>query len=169
MNHQDEKAIHIVPFSPEYEQDIVNLIINIQQNEFGIAITSFDQPDLASIASYYQNYCGNFWVATVDKHVVGTIALLDIGNHCAALRKMFVDSSYRGRHFGIASKLLETLLAWSRHHALNKIYLGTTQKFIAAHKFYDKNGFIRVMKSELPKSFPVMAVDTVFYKYSIVK
>jgi hypothetical protein len=34
---------------------------------------------------------------------------------------------------------------------------------IAAHKFYEKNGFIRRNVDELPPAFPVVHVDSVFY------
>jgi hypothetical protein len=45
-----------------------------------------------------------------------------------------------------------------------EIYLGTTEKFLAAHRFYERNGFGLIESSELPPAFPVMAVDTRFYK-----
>jgi hypothetical protein len=50
--------------------------------------------------------------------------------------------------------------------AVFAIYLGTTAEFIAAHKFYEKNGFTEVPKANLPETFPVMAVDTKFYMYA---
>jgi RimJ/RimL family protein N-acetyltransferase len=34
----------------------------------------------------------------------------------------------------------------------------------AAHRFYEKNGFTRLAKHDLPKSFPLMAADTIFYE-----
>ncbi|HVN38503.1 MAG TPA: GNAT family N-acetyltransferase, partial [Myxococcota bacterium] len=38
-----------------------------------------------------------------------------------------------------------------------------TSKFLAAHRFYAKNGFREIAKSDLPPSFPVMAVDDRFF------
>lgn len=32
-----------------------------------------------------------------------------------------------------------------------------------AHKFYEKNGFLRVTKSDLPDNFPIMLSDNIFY------
>jgi hypothetical protein len=43
------------------------------------------------------------------------------------------------------------------------VYLGTTETFLAAHRFYQRNGFQQIASSELPPSFPKMALDTRFY------
>ncbi len=158
---------HIRPSEAQDTQAIAAVILPIQQLEFGIPITLDAQPDLSNIAQFYQHGSGNFWVAEVDQQIVGTIALLDIGNREAALRKMFVAAPFRGQTLGVAQRLLHTLLDWAAQHQLERIYLGTTAKFLAAHRFYEKNGFIEVAKSGLPATFPVMAVDSRFYKLSL--
>lgn len=43
------------------------------------------------------------------------------------------------------------------------IFLGTTAKFLAAHRSYEKNGFVEIAKDALPSSFSLMAVDTKFH------
>lgn len=159
--------IRIVPFSPEHAEGVVSVILPIQQTEFSIPITLDVQPDLRDIPGFYQCGDGNFWVAVDAGTVVGTLALLDIGNHQAALRKMFIASSYRGPEHGVARKLLQTLLVWCRAQGVREIFLGTTAKFLAAHRFYEKNGFCEVAGETLPKSFPVMAVDSKFYRLSL--
>jgi N-acetylglutamate synthase-like GNAT family acetyltransferase len=100
--------------------------------------------------------------------VIGTIALIDIGNFQGVLRKMFVLPEYRGQTIGVGNKLLETLIHWSQQKGLNKIYLGTTEQFKAAHRFYEKNGFIEIEKAQLPPQFPRMAVDTKFYYLNLL-
>ena len=80
---------------------------------------------------------------------------------------MFVASNYRGPEHGAARKLLDSLIAWSREHGLREIFLGTTDRFRAAHRFYEKNGFREITKAELPKNFHFMPVDTKFYRFSV--
>ena len=159
--------MQIVPFTPQHVKEVGALIVGIQRDEFEIAITLEDQPDLQDIPAFYQQGSGNFWVALAQGEVVGTVALLDLGNHQAALRKMFVHASYRGREHGVSARLLETLLDWSRAHDVKEVYLGTTEKFRAAHRFYERNGFQLVPADKLPPRFPKMAVDTRFYRLAL--
>lgn len=159
--------IEIVPFSEHHQSGVVDVILPIQQSEFSIPITLDAQPDLSDIPGFYQKDSGNFWVALHGSEVVGTIALLDIGNGQGALRKMFVKDQFRGSSRGVARRLLRVLLDWCKLHDVREIYLGTTAKFLAAHRFYEKNGFSEIKQSELPPSFPIMTVDTKFYQYFI--
>jgi N-acetylglutamate synthase-like GNAT family acetyltransferase len=159
--------IEIRLFLPVYEKQVTDLIVAIQRKEFNIPITADDQPDLKNIPEYYQKGNGNFWVALHNDKVVGTVSLLDIGGNLVALRKMFVNRDYRGREIGAAQKLLEISLDWAKTHGICKIYLGTTSRFLAAHRFYEKNGFKEISKRDLPETFPIMKVDTRFYQYEV--
>lgn len=161
------QSVEISAFAPTERDAVTALIVKIQQDEFGIAITAQDQPDLSDIPGFYQSGAGGCWVAKLDGDIVGTIALKDIGEGQGALRKMFVAEQARGRELGVAAKLLGRLLEEARRSGITQIYLGTTDKFLAAHRFYEKNGFAEVTKETLPKRFPVMAVDTKFYCISL--
>lgn len=154
------------PFEPRFGSEVLDLVVGIQRGEFGIDITAEQQPDLRAIPAFYQARGGNFWVAVAEERVVGTIALLDIGNHQAALRKMFVHRDHRGAQ-GAASRLLETLLDWAREQRVREIFLGTTAAFRAAHRFYEKNGFVEIDRAALPPAFPIMAVDTRFFRRTV--
>ena len=159
--------IRIVPFAPQHEEDVGALIVGIQRDEFQFPMTLEDQPDLQDIPAFYQQGAGNFWVALAEGEVVGTVALLDLGNHQGALRKMFVNANYRGPGHGVSVRLLDTLLQWSRARGVKDVYLGTTEKFLAAHRFYERNGFQQIAASGLPPSFPKMVVDTRFYRLAL--
>jgi N-acetylglutamate synthase-like GNAT family acetyltransferase len=158
-----EETVSIAPFAPTDETGVVALILSIQRDEFGFVITAADQPDLAAIPAFYQSGSGGFWVAKSQGGVVGTIGLRDIGHRQAALRKMFVAAPHRGAAHNVAARLLAALLVHARRSGVARIYLGTTEKFSAAHRFYEKNGFGLVPEDALPPAFPRMAVDTRFY------
>jgi N-acetylglutamate synthase-like GNAT family acetyltransferase len=119
--------IQIVPFDPLHAKEVGSLIVSIQRDEFQIPITLEDQPDLQKIPDFYQQGTGNFWVALAAGKVVGTVALVDLGNHQAALRKMFVHASYRGPKQGVSARLLATLVEWGRARDVKEVYLGTTE------------------------------------------
>ncbi len=155
------------PYNEKYKDAIAALIINIQQNEFFVPITLSDQPDLQNIENVYCKDAGNFWVATEDNQLLGTIALIDFGKGRAALRKMFVKKEARGKEKGVGQLLLDRLLQWCKEKAITEIYLGTVEQLHAAKRFYEKNGFKKVAKDDLPKDFPLMQVDTEFYMLKI--
>jgi len=155
--------VQIVPFKKQYQQQVIDLIVGIQSGEFGVKITANDQPDLADIENFYQLGNGNFWLAVSENKVLGTISLVDIGNSQVGLRKMFVKKGYRGKHLNIGQKLMDTATQWCIERSIKQIYLGTVPTYYAAHRFYEKNGFSRLEKSELPKAFHLMNADKWFY------
>jgi len=161
-------AVNIEIYTDIHKKSVIDLILSIQNDEFKIPITLELQPDLNEISKFYQINNGNFWIAKVDDKVIGTIALLDIGNNQTALRKMFVSGNYRGKEFGVGQALLHNLIDWAMHKKIAEIFLGTTEKFLRAQRFYEKNGFVEIESEELPKSFPIMDVDVKFYRYSII-
>lgn len=150
------------PFEPRDAAGVVDLILPIQRDEFGFDVTLDDQPDLKDVPGFYGSGGGGFWVAEADGRVVGSIALKDIGNGQGALRKMFVAASHRGAG-GVAGRLLDALFAHAVAHGIRAVFLGTTERFLAAHRFYEKHGFARIDADDLPATFPRMHVDTRFY------
>lgn len=147
------------------------LILPIQQQEFALPVTAADQPDLDDIDGFYRRGAGEFWVAAADSgRVVGSIALLDLssqpgGAGLGAIRKMFVAADQRGS--GLAQSLLDKLIDHAREAGLTALWLGTTEKFRAAHRFYERNGFAVVNAADLPAAFPRMAVDNRFYRLAL--
>jgi GNAT superfamily N-acetyltransferase len=77
---------------------------------------------------------------------------------------MFVASAFRGEPHRVAQRLLSAALEWAAEKNIRDIFLGTTSRFLAAHRFYEKNGFELVARETLPATFPLMAVDTRFYR-----
>jgi putative acetyltransferase len=156
--------MQIQPYSEKYKADIASLILNIQNNEFNVPVTLNDQPDLLNIQNFYFKNNGGFWLAIENDKLIGTIALIDIGGGQAALRKMFVHTDYRGKEKAVGQSLLNYLIEWCKQKSITEIYLGTVEQLHAAKRFYAKNGFEKIEKNKLPKSFPLMQVDTAFFK-----
>ncbi len=153
--------IIIQPFQKKYGRQVQALISTIQRKEFNLPITLEQQSDLLDISGYYQKDKGDFWIALDGDSVIGTIALLDIGHGNAAIRKLFVKKEYRRK--SVATKLLDQLLEWAEAYQLKQIYLETIAIFPSAHRFYEKNGFVKIDITELPRSFPVMSAESKFY------
>ena len=80
---------------------------------------------------------------------------------------MFVDKNFRGKEKGVGQLLFDALIDWCGEKDSKEIYLGTIDTMLAAHKFYIRNGFVEIDKTQLPETFPVMKVDNKFFKLAV--
>ena len=162
-----EIEITIRPYKEGDFQEVLDLITSIQKTEFRVANIQDEQLGLLDINNYYSNGASGFWVAVTSDKIVGTIALLDITGKAAALQKMFVAFHCRGAVSGVSIKLLTHLFQKAQTRGVQDIFLGTTAALSAAHRFYEKHGFVRYSKTDLPSRFPIIAEDSRFYHISI--
>ena len=156
-------TIEIKSLSNKYVNQVKDLVLNIQKNEFNISISIEDQPDLLAIEEFYFSNGGNFFGAFADGELVGTIALVKCEDESGAIRKMFVKKEFRGKEFNIAQKLFDFVTEYSRKNGITRLYLGTVSVLKAAQRFYERNGFEVLEKSQLPAEFPIMGSDDIFF------
>jgi N-acetylglutamate synthase-like GNAT family acetyltransferase len=162
-------SVAVFDATAPYSNDIGSFVVSIQ-HEHGVPITLEQQPDLFRIHETYIATGGNFWVAADRNKVVGTIALINVGNGIGVLRKMFVAPAYRGTPHRLGQQLLDVLMAWARQHNFKRIYLGTVDILKAARRFYEKNGFCLFPESDLPTEIAriKMPDDNLYYAKGIV-
>lgn len=135
-------------------------MVRIQQ-EFSEQITSRHSTVLPEVYNLPQQ---KYWVALHGEIVASTIGLVLYENGNAVVKRMMVDPGYRGKDFPTAKLLLDTAFTWAHEHSVQRIYLGTMKQFVAAQKFYLKNGFVEIEKKELPPDYSINPMDTLFYK-----
>ena len=143
-----------------------DLVMTVLNQEYGMALGLDELPDLVDIhASYQREGRGNFWVASDGARLVGCIGLCVLSGADFELRRMYTHAGYRGR--GIAQRLLDEALRWSRSKGVRCLYLETNEQWKAAHYIYEKNGFAPIAKHELPPEFPIVRVATGFYRLAL--
>ena len=113
--------MQIEPYSERYREAVPALILEIQNREAKLHLSLAEQPDLLDIARAYRSGGGEFWVATDDGQLVGTIGLLVKENGCGVLKKFFVRQSCRGQ--GVGSALYRELLAYARRSGIRHLIL----------------------------------------------
>lgn len=150
--------ITITPYKSEFQNEINQLLLEIS-NEFETSIFS-DQSNNSSQPDQY-------WIAIKDEKIIGTVAVIRLDTRCAILKKMFLKKEYRGNSFKVSRSLLATALQWCKSQNISEIFLGTMEQFIAAQKFYEKNGFKRIEKNQLPENFIYNPIDTVYFKKAL--
>jgi DNA-binding MarR family transcriptional regulator/N-acetylglutamate synthase-like GNAT family acetyltransferase len=164
---REQIKIHTLSTSRIIRKQIINMIENIQKNEFNLSITDdINSSILRAEEEFYCNRSYNFWYA-VDQNgkIIGSIGLKMIDSKNAELKKFFVDKEYRGKN--VAFKLLKTFLKSAIKNKFKNIYLGTVDVLHAAHRFYEKHGFLPINETELPSNFDKCPIDTVFFKISV--
>ncbi len=148
----------IVPFQDHHQAGIDELMV-LTAREFTDPIFS---PQSKTIQEVSRLPTDKYWVALIDNTVVGTIGFSMLKNHTIVLKRLFLNEAFRGQH--IAQTLLNTVIHYAMDTNVSGIYLGTMTQFKAAHTFYEKQAFKKILRTALPVDFPLNPVDTVFYE-----
>lgn len=102
-----------------------------------------------------------FWVAENDGTIVGMAGLVAVGNgvpepvlsgiasHEDAVRLTRMRSAPEWQRCGIGSRLVATVLSWSRERGRTHLVLETTAEQAAAIALYRRRGFAEVTRSTL--------------------
>lgn len=161
---REQIKIHTLSTSRTLRKQIVNMIENIQKNEFCLPITDeINGCVLKAENEFYFNNSYNFWYAVNNiGAVIGSVGLKKINSDSAEIKKFFVDERFRGK--GVSRKLLHSLVKAASKHQIKYLYLGSVEVLHAAQRFYKKYGFSQIDRSDLPDNFSMCMLDNIFYK-----
>ncbi|WP_270933431.1 GNAT family N-acetyltransferase [Falsiroseomonas oryzae] len=99
-------------------------------------------PELRALATYFGRDGGALWAAEQDGQVVGMAATRPMQQDAAwEICKVYVAKACRGT--GLAHDLLGTAEAHARTGGAQRLVLWTDTRFEAAHRFYEKRGYVR--------------------------
>lgn len=131
----------IVPFAPEYKADFVRLNRTWIEKFF-----KMEDADLRILENTdaILNVGGAIFFAKIDGKVVGTCAILNLGNGVFELAKMGVDEDYQGR--GIGKDLVTACIDYAKRCNAKVVTLETNSALKPAISLYKKLGFVQVDK-----------------------
>lgn len=151
----------IITYAEKYKGQIIDLILQIQNEEAKIGLGLDEQPDLCNIPDSYEKAGGEFWVAVEHEQVIGTIALMNKGNGNGVLKKFFVRQNWRNKKIGY--ELYQHLLEFAKQNKIKQILLDTPSVAQASHKFYERAGFKKITRQELPFEYDYSDRDSLLY------
>jgi GNAT superfamily N-acetyltransferase len=131
------------PGRDEDEQGFISLI-GACWSEYPGCLLDVDGevPELRALATYFHDAGGEVWVAEQDGALVGMAGTRPLHQDQAwEICKVYVAKSARGT--GLAHALLGTAEAHARAQGAQRLVLWTDTRFEAAHRFYEKRGFVR--------------------------
>jgi putative acetyltransferase len=104
-------------------------------------------PELDAIATHFAERGGAIWVAEPEErragHIVGSIACAPTEEAgTVELFKLYVAREIRGR--GLARSLLGRVIGFADERGATSVRLFTDTRFLDAHRFYERNGFVRL-------------------------
>ena len=137
------------------------MILHIQNDEAKINLSIEEQPDLLDIPKYYEENGGAFFVAVDNDEVIGTIALMNYKTGNGVLKKFFVKKQYRKK--GVGKSLYSSLLDFAKEQNYHTVLLDTPSIAQASHRFYEKSGFKRIDKNNLPFKYDYPDRDSVIF------
>ncbi|MCI1274377.1 MAG: GNAT family N-acetyltransferase [Clostridiaceae bacterium] len=151
----------IIKYKNNYKQQIIDLVLHIQNSEAKINLSIDEQPDLLNIPFFYEKNGGEFWIAINNEDVIGTFAFMNYGNGNAVLKKFFVRADWRGKKVGL--KLYKTVINFLQENNYKQALLDTPSVAKSSHRFYEKAGFKKITKKELPFSYEYPDRDSYLY------
>jgi GNAT superfamily N-acetyltransferase len=136
-------AIQLRPARDEDAEGFIALV-GACWSEFPGCVLDVDRevPELRALASYFASAGGAFWTAEREGRIVGMVGTRPLGTDRAfEICKVYVDRAERGT--GLAHRLLDTAEAHALAHGADRLVLWTDTRFEAAHRFYEKRGYLR--------------------------
>lgn len=155
--------IEIGTYSTCDKESVIVLVLHCQNDGTRPLVGVEDQSDLLHIEEEYIYKGGNFWVAKENGKVAGTIGLMNKGNGLCILKKFFVYEPYRGKPHNLGQQLYGVFLEFAKLHGFSRIILDTPKNTDRAHLFYEKAGFRRIEKEELPVEYDYPYDDSHFF------
>ncbi|MBL6076917.1 GNAT family N-acetyltransferase [Belnapia sp. T18] len=101
-----------------------------------------EAPELRALASYFAKAGGALWAAEREGSVAGMVGTRPLNSDQAyEICRMYVAAPERGT--GLAQRLLDKAEAHARAAGAQRLVLWTDTRFDAAHRFYEKRGYLR--------------------------
>jgi putative acetyltransferase len=128
----------IIEYSEEY-QEVVKEFVIAAHEEFGFPYNQDLDADLENPSIFYKDRGGVLYLLLDGTRLIGTVAVKNLGDGAAELKRMYLNKMYRGQ--GLGQRLLDHALVFCRERSFKRVVLDTNIQQVDAQKFYGRNGF----------------------------
>ncbi|GAA4882578.1 GNAT family N-acetyltransferase [Flaviramulus aquimarinus] len=161
MNNTTTQDIEIITYQNKYAQTFYDLNIEWLQTYF--YVEAYDEEVLSQPEKYIINKGGHIFFALLNNKIVGTVALMPIGDEgLFELTKMAVSPNHRG--FKIGQQLMQHCIDFAKNTiGLPKLILYSNRKLENAIYIYRKYGFIELpLEPDTPYKRSDIKMELVF-------
>jgi GNAT superfamily N-acetyltransferase len=118
---------------------VVHLHGLIYAREYGLD-TTFEPYVAEPLAQCVRTGSGRIWIAEDETgHMLGSVAMVDVGEHVGQLRWFLLVPEARG--IGLGRRLLETALTYARNCGFLRVFLWSFADLVDARRLYERAGF----------------------------
>lgn len=143
-----EEAVTIRAYKPRDDAAVWNLHREgMETTPEYLEVAPKYEDDLHHIEDVYLTPGSNFWVAEADGTLVGMAAIQRVDAATGRVRRTRVTAACRRQ--GIARQLLNTPERFCREQGYRRVILDTTEQQTAAHRLYERAGFVRIGERSL--------------------
>ena len=116
--------------------------------DFGLYFETKVAVELAQFMQSFNPARDGFWVALIDKKIIGSITIVgeESSPRSARLRWLILDPEYQGR--GLGTRLMREAMDFCRKAEFRRVYLTTFAGLNAACHLYELAGFRLIEEQE---------------------
>lgn len=122
-------------YSKEYEKEVIDLLIEVCVEEYGL-----DHYKDGLIEHVESDEAKKRWILLHNEKLIATICYTERCKEISEIKKVYVKKEYR--NLGIGKKMMNMVIDYIKNtQQYESIYVGTSDHFESARKFYEKLGF----------------------------
>lgn len=122
-------------YSKEYENELIDLLIEVCVEEYGLG--HYKDGLIEHVKS---NEAKKRWILLHEDSLIATVCYTERSKEISEIKKVYVKKEYR--NLGIGKKMVNMVIDYIKDtQKYDAIYVGTSDHFESARKFYEKLGF----------------------------
>lgn len=134
-------------FNNKDQAEVKKLITEILSEEFLMDQRAYPYSDLDSVSTVYGGEREGFFVGEEKGKVIGTVGVKEESKEVAILRRLFINSAYRGKGFG--RLLMDRALAFCREKGYKEAIFHVSTNMKTAMALCKRRGFKEKERLEL--------------------
>jgi putative acetyltransferase len=133
-------------YQPDDQAAVLRIVLGVlAEFNFTVQVRGIEE-DLHAIPTRYAPPRAGFWVAQVDEHVVGTVAVRVKSDTVCELKRLYVRPDHRST--GLGQRLYEHAEQFARAAGYTSFWLKSSRRFEKAQRLYERNGFTLLERLE---------------------
>lgn len=139
--------MHVRVFKEDDSAAVKDLILDILTKEYPFDRSAYSDSDLYNLRLAYNGPRDSFFVLESEGKIIGTVGIKEDSKDTALLRRLFVESKYRGKGYG--ALLMAEATKFCKENEYSSLVFRTTNRMNQAIELCQKKGFKKTEEADL--------------------